>query len=80
MQLDLFGPPTAPSTLPTIPAPRPCRCGGTQAALGSSHAMHAARLTCADCGAFLGWASHALVNEIRGFTTGLSTFAPGCAP
>jgi hypothetical protein len=40
-------------------AHRPCRaCGSKNFAIGSSKAMHAARLTCTNCGTFGGWLSH----------------------
>jgi hypothetical protein len=75
----LFPELVSPSTLPTLIAPRPCSCGCTTAVLGSSRGPHAAEMRCADCGAFVGWASHARVAEIRApsFATGLSTRAPG---
>jgi len=80
-QLSLFPDITSPSTFPLIVAPRPCRCGCTTAALGSSRGPHAGELICSDCGTHLMWASHALVAEIRaGFATGLSSFSPGSAP
>jgi hypothetical protein len=65
VQLDLFGAPTSAASLSTVLVSRRCRCGGTTARLGSSCAMHAGRLTCSDCGLFLGWASHALVTDTR---------------
>ena len=80
--MSLFPELVFPSTLPTLIAPRPCRCGCTTARLGSSQAMHAGRLTCEECGSFVGWASHALVAEIRAssFATGLSSFDLGERP
>jgi hypothetical protein len=77
-QLDLFGRSTA--ALRTIIASHPCKRGCDTAAVGSSCAMHAGRLNCTACGAFLGWASHALVAQIRGFVTGTSSFEPGSRP
>ena len=80
-QLDVFGVTTSASAFPTIIAWRPCRCGCATATLGSSHSVHAGRLTCSACRSFMGWASHVLVAEIRrGFVTGLSTFEPGFRP
>jgi hypothetical protein len=61
---DLFANPTstAPSTgivgLAVKMLHRPCRtCGCTDFIIGSSAAMHCARLTCAGCDAFGGWMS-----------------------
>jgi hypothetical protein len=80
-QLSLFDLPTSPSTVPIVTAPRACRCGCTTAILGSSQAMHAGRMLCSACGGFMGWASHALVNEARaGFVTGISSYDPGTRP
>jgi hypothetical protein len=78
--LSLFPELVSRSTLPTLNAPRPCRCGCTTARLGCSQAMHAGKLTCRECGAFLGWASHALVADIREFVTGTSSCEPGARP
>ena len=63
-QLDLFGgaATTAPSTavaglvVSMIHAPCPA-CGAVNFIIGSSAAMHSARLTCAGCGGFGGWLS-----------------------
>jgi hypothetical protein len=80
-QLSLFPNLSLVSTRPVIPAPRRCCCGGLMATLSSSRGPHAGELRCADCGSHLMWASHGLATEIRrGFVTGISTFAPGCAP
>jgi hypothetical protein len=81
-QLTLFPDLASPSTLPIIEAQRPCgNCGCATAILGSSYSIHAGRFTCSACGAFLGWAKHSFVNEVRqGFVTGISSFAPGTAP
>jgi hypothetical protein len=63
-QLGLFASPssTTPSTaisgLIVSMAHRPCRsCGCESFVIGSSKAMHTARVDCADCGAFGGWLS-----------------------
>jgi hypothetical protein len=77
-QLSLFPDLSPLSSFPLVP--RTCRCGCTWARLGSSHSVHAGRLTCDACGVFVGWASHVLVAEIHGFVTGTSSFEPGCAP
>jgi hypothetical protein len=81
-QLSLFADLSPISALPTVLAPRPCRCGCVTAILGSSHSVHAGRLICNVCGTFLGWASHAFVADIRGsdFVTGISSFNPGTRP
>jgi len=79
-QIELF--PSTALALPIVSAPRRCRCGCATAMLGASQAMHAGRLSCSACGAFMGWARHALVAEIRGstFVTGISSFQAGCRP
>jgi hypothetical protein len=81
-QLSLFPDLSPSSTLPIVVAPRPCNnCGSATAILGSSHSVHAGRLTCSACGNFMGWASHALVNEVgTGFVTGISSYEPGTRP
>jgi hypothetical protein len=78
-QLNLFTA-TAPSSA-RVPAPRPCRCGGTTAILESSRSIHAGELRCSECGHHIAWASHALAAEIRSsFVTGRSSFRPGDRP
>ena len=71
-QRDLFTGPssTAPSTgvvgLVVTMVHRPClACGSKSFIVGSSAAMHHARLTCADCEAFAGWLSKGAFTFIR---------------
>jgi hypothetical protein len=71
-QLGLFAGTTSASSsngivgLVTTLAHRPCRsCGSVAFTIGSSKAMHNARLTCADCGAFAGWLSKGGCDFIR---------------
>jgi len=63
-QRDLFlGPSNTPTSTGIVglivrTPERPCRtCGAVHFIIGSSAAMHCARLTCAECGAFAGWMS-----------------------
>jgi hypothetical protein len=54
-QLELFAS-TAPA-LPSVVAPRPCRCGCAMAVLGGSRGPHARELRCESCDAHVGWLS-----------------------
>lgn len=70
-ELDLFGGATIPSTsligLEAI-LPKPCAsCGSNVVVMGSSAGPHWARLNCATCNAYRGWASAEacrFINEI----------------
>jgi len=58
MQLDLFEP-TPPSSSPLagqhVRLDRTCHCSSNIAVIGLPRRMHAARLSCASCDAFVGW-------------------------
>ena len=62
-QSDLFAPSSTMASTGIVGlivklAHRSCRaCAATHFIIGSSKAMHCARLSCAECGAFSGWMS-----------------------
>jgi hypothetical protein len=68
-QLDMFGA-VAPSTSIiglTAILPKPCHwCGANSVMIGSSRAMHHARLDCSECGRHRGWASGEAVLFLQG--------------
>jgi hypothetical protein len=74
MQLNLFEP-TSPSSSPLsgqhVRLDRTCRCGSNIAVIGPPRRMHAARLSCASCGVFVGWLPQAtarwLINVVTRF-------------
>jgi len=72
MQLDLFEP-TPPSSSPLIGQhvrlDRTCRCGSNIAIAGPAYRMHAARLLCANCGAFVGWLPQATARWLTNIVT-----------
>jgi hypothetical protein len=71
-QLDLFGltpPSTSPLTGQHVRLDRPCRCGSDIAIVGSSRSVHAARLSCASCGAFVGWLPQATASWLINIVT-----------
>jgi hypothetical protein len=72
-QLDLFEP-TSSLSSPLIGRhvrlERVCLCGGKIAVIGSSSpAVHAARLSCANCGRFVGWLPQSTARWLTGIVT-----------
>jgi hypothetical protein len=72
-QLDLFSTPSSPSS-PLIDQhirlDRVCSCGSNIAIIGSSSpTVHAARLSCANCGTFAGWLPQATAQWLTSIVT-----------
>src|SRR5215472_14235865 len=89
MQLDLFEltpPSSSPLTGQHVQLDRTCRCGSNIAIAGPACRMHAARLSCANCGAFVGWLPRAtarwLINVVTRFgaPSSSSPIASGATP
>ena len=72
LQLDLFGlipASSSPLTGQHVRRGRICACGSNIAIIGPACRMHAARLSCANCGVFVGWLPQATAKWLTNIVT-----------